>query len=123
MFCLTQPKSSSNSEFRRVSRRNRRKNPEKTTLTMLHTGEKPFHCSKCNYKSNNPTNQLVLLISPVPQKKNRRASTSWHRSSQRYFLIKKGGSFVAHFNPYTLHPGSSIFLIVANAKLVVLPGL
>ena len=36
---------------------------------------------------------------------------------------KKGGSFVAHFNPYTLQPGSSIFLIVANAKLVVLPGL
>ena len=36
---------------------------------------------------------------------------------------KKGGSFVAHFNPYTLHPGSSIFFIVALAKLVVLPGL
>ena len=32
IFCLTQPKYLSNSEFRRVSLRNRRKNPEKTTL-------------------------------------------------------------------------------------------
>ena len=36
---------------------------------------------------------------------------------------KKGGSFVAHFNPYTLLPGSSIFLIVGIDEIVALPGL
>ena len=36
MFRLTQPKSSSNSEFRLVSRRNRRKNPEKKPLFLMY---------------------------------------------------------------------------------------
>ena len=39
------------------------------------------------------------------------------------FSLKKGGSFVAHFNPYTLLPGSSIFLIVGIDEIVALPGL
>ena len=34
-FCLIQTKSSSNSEFRRVTRQNRRKNPEKNPLDSL----------------------------------------------------------------------------------------
>ena len=36
---------------------------------------------------------------------------------------KKRREFCCPFNPYTLHPGSSIFLIVAIDEIVALPGL